>query len=123
MWVATAPVRDRLFSTRLRPLQGGVTAKTAMGLSEPQLLLLCTSDSFGGMERIVVNLARELTSRGWLVRSVFPRSSNSAAFVDWCCGQGVTAQPSPALLPVTSQHTLRQLLALQRLIRGHRRAL
>jgi glycosyltransferase involved in cell wall biosynthesis len=68
------------------------------------------------MERSVINLSRELTDRGWAVRSVFLETPRTAALLEWARALGFAAESSPALLSYFEPHTYRKLLALRRLV-------
>jgi len=82
----------------------------------PRLLYLTNSDWIGGMERSVVNLSRELTDRGWAVRSVFLETPRTPALLEWARAQGFEAESSPALLSYFERHTYRRMFALRRLV-------
>lgn len=86
-------------------------------MSEPRLLLLSTSGVIGGAERMVVNLAREFQARQWSVRTIFTRTAQSDALLDWCRDQGVVAETHPAVLDTDAPRSVREILALRRLVR------
>jgi len=86
----------------------------------PRLLLLTTADDIGGMQRVVVSLAREFGKRRWPVLNVFSRSPKSDALLAWCRDQGVDALTDPAVLDAADRHTVRDMLALRRFIRARK---
>ena len=87
---------------------------------QPTVLFLTASDRIGGTERVVVNLVRELASRAWDVRVVFPQSERSAALLAWCRDQGVDAQAHPAMLNAMDPHNNRDARALWRFVHDNK---
>ena len=86
----------------------------------PRLLLISTSNAVGGMERVVIGLARAFTGRGWAVRAVFPDSlseSHAAALREMAGEYGVEVEQSPAVLPARQPRTFRDMRALRSLVR------
>ncbi len=82
-----------------------------------RILLLTTSDAIGGMQRIVFSLTRQLAERGHDVRSVFPESDDSAAFLAWARDHGVDAEVSAALPDAGGAHTVAGVRSLRRFVR------
>ncbi len=69
-------------------------------------ILTCAYGSFGGMERMVVNLTRAFAQRGYQTRCVFPRTPASDDLLAWCRQQGVEAEAAEALVRTALAHTL-----------------
>lgn len=82
-----------------------------------KVLFLVTADDIGGMQRVVIGLARQYGTLGWLAKSVFPHSPKRELLLAWAQRQGVTAEATPALLNAADSHTVRSMLALGRYVR------
>ena len=69
--------------------------------SGPQRVVILSKQErvIGGMERTVVNLARELKERGWDTRAVLPDTPASPDFDAWCAEQGVQPETGARSLP------------------------
>lgn len=83
----------------------------------PRILLLTTGAGIGGMERAVINLTRQLRSRGCSVQSVFPKTPTSEVLLKWCREQGVDVQTTLALQEGWAPHGLHAIQALHRFVR------
>jgi len=80
-------------------------------------LLLSTAANFGGMERVVCGLSRQLVGRGWQTQTLFPLLPDHERFVSWCTTQGVHAGVNPAVLDAAYPHRIEDMFALRRLVR------
>jgi glycosyltransferase involved in cell wall biosynthesis len=80
------------------------------------VLFLPTTDEIGGLEANVLTLARELGRRGIATRTVFPRTPMSDRLLRWSRSFGVAVEDSDAVRHVVAPHTLRDVLALRRLV-------
>lgn len=85
-----------------------------------RILLLTTSDSIGGMQRVVMGIARQLRHRGDIVRNVFPAGDVQHELLAWAARQGVDAEVDARLTDAGEKHTLGGMLALARMIRAFR---
>jgi glycosyltransferase involved in cell wall biosynthesis len=88
----------------------------AAGTDRCDVLFLTTSVAIGGMERLVLSLARRFAMRRRAVRTVFPAAPQSASLLGWSRQQGVEAETHPAVLALDTPHSLRDLLALRRFV-------
>jgi glycosyltransferase involved in cell wall biosynthesis len=87
---------------------------------ERRLLLLPTSNTIGGMERIVLSLAGQFAARHWSVQTVFAQTPDAAALLAWSRDQGIDAEADSAVRDITASHTFADMRALRRLVRARR---
>jgi glycosyltransferase involved in cell wall biosynthesis len=79
-------------------------------------LILCTASEIGGMQRVVVDLARVLRGTGSAVRCVVPKSPQSGRLLEWAARQGVAMESQGALLDAAAPHTWRGVWRLRQFI-------
>lgn len=91
---------------------GGLKAAPARSV-----ILLCTAGDLGGTQRVVTDLAYELSELGWFVDLYFPSDTTDPDLLDWCARQGVRATATPLLVDAASPHGLRTMWNLARLAR------
>jgi glycosyltransferase involved in cell wall biosynthesis len=82
-----------------------------------RILHLCTADDVGGMQRVVIDLARAFRAAGADVRCVFPRSEKSHLLQDWADEHGARIEFSDALLDAAAPHTWSGVWRLRRFVR------
>ena len=89
--------------------------------ARPRVLLVCPSGEIGGMERVVVRLARGLGMRGWDASVAFAPDRSRGALLRWATLQGVPAAAHyPAVRIVDEKHDTRAMGELVALVRQHR---
>src|SRR5690606_19337105 len=124
-YIATAdshPVRHGCCRARrgvpVRRIQGAVSAGAGPARAgatavpgRKRLLLLCTGTQVGGMEQVVLELARGLTARAWEVRTVFPAGRHAALIGPWAADQGVAVEFDSRLLHLGQRRSWRDVLA------------
>lgn len=86
----------------------------------PRVLLVCPSGTIGGMERVVIRLARQLATLGWDPSVAFASGEDDKAFVRWAHGQGVVAEPSAAVQRYDQPRSLADMLAFARMVRRYK---
>ena len=87
---------------------------------KPRLLLVCTNQGVGGMERVVLPLSRQFVMRGWTVRTVFPDFLDEAErerWLAWALPQAEGIEFSRALPAPGEPRGLAQMRALRQLVR------
>jgi len=85
-------------------------------LQSRDLLLLCAGAGIGGMERVVLNLARELPRRGLIPRVILPEDPATHHTLRWYAAEGVTAEVQPCFRHSFGRHHLSDVPALRDLI-------
>ena len=86
----------------------------------PRVLLVCPSGQIGGMERVVVRLARGLGMRGWDASVAFAPDESKGVLLRWATLQGVSAAAhSPAIRTLDDSHDTRAMRELVTLVRQH----
>ena len=83
------------------------------------MLILVPHDQVGGTERVALNLAHALQTRGWTSRLVFPHTQNRSTLLSWCMEQGVRAVTTRAFGRWDAPHTWLGVMRLARYIRRH----
>jgi len=86
-----------------------------------KILFITTSPiDVSGVTRTSLDLARQFAARGWRVRGIFPPARWDDALAEWIRAQGAGAEPHPAVRDIVAPHSVRDMLALRRLIRAGR---
>ena len=86
----------------------------------PRVLLVTGHASIGGIEQIVVSIARHLGERGWPIEVAVPLDREAEAFAAWAQAQGVTVHAHRELVPHYRSRGWRDVARLRGVVRSHR---
>lgn len=84
----------------------------------PRALLLCTTNTIGGTEQVVLALARHLSDDGFETTVAFPADPPCGALLEWASERGVHAIAHPAVPYWEDHRDLRRWRALRSFVRS-----
>jgi glycosyltransferase involved in cell wall biosynthesis len=103
------------------PEMTSMPAPAGVGEAAPPRVLLVTGHaSIGGIEQVVVSIARHLGERGWPIEVAVPLDREAEAFAAWAQAQGVTVHAHRELVPHYRSRGWRDAAALRRVVRSYR---